>query len=174
MEMIDYWGSTVLNASVFRVGGAKHRGVTPYSWKMVATGTGSKFIEPTKSPWISGDVLTDGSKIFRIEAIWDGAAPLDDDQMWFEIEFLGTASGADTQSTYADTRMANITATAAAVPTSTETWSGVGGFSAPKKMVLTSAALSIGRVGPIRARLCLASAVSLTAYGDPKIQVENQ
>ncbi len=169
MDYIDFWGSTVHDDVIFRDDGAKDPDGNNISWKMVSTANAVEFSEPTKSPPIPGKWLkTTGAKTFTVHIDYDSAIELNDDDIWIEIEYL--SASADTESDLAlDDRMADILATPAVKATSTEAWTGTGGFSNEKKRKLVATA-TVNRVGPIIARVCLAKP-SVTVYIDPKIEV---
>lgn len=166
LEYIDYWGSTVHDDTIFRDGGASD-GATRISWKMVSTANAAEFSEPTKSPPVVAWVDSIGSKTFTVHLVFDGVTDLDDDEVWLELEYL--EASADTDSAFADDRSADITATPAAQATSTETWIGTGGFTNENKQQL-DVAVTVNRVGPIIARVCLAKP-STTIYVDPKLEL---
>ena len=170
LEYVDFWGSTVHDDVIFRDSGASD-GTTNISWKMVSTGNALEFSEPTKSPPIVAWVDSTGAKTFTVHLNFDSATDLDDDEVWLEIEYL--EASADTDSAFADDRTSDIKASidgsASAQATSTEAWTGTGGFTNENKQQLDVAA-TVNRVGPVIARVCLAKP-STTIYVDPKIEI---
>ncbi len=167
LDYVDFWGSTVHDDAIFRTSGAKDPDGNNISWKMVSTANAAEFSEPTKSPPIPKWIKTTGSKTFTIHIVLDSATDLDDDEVWAEVEFL--EASADTDSAFSDDRMADITATPAAQATSTEGWTGTGGFSNENKQQL-DVTVTVNRVGPVIVRVYLAKP-STTIYIDPKIEV---
>ncbi len=166
LEYVDYYGSTVHDDAIYRDSGASD-GTTNISWKMVSTANATEFSEPTKSPPIPGVwVDATGSTTFTISIAWDSAADLQDDEVWLELEFL--EASADTDSAFVDDRMVDITATPADQTNNTETWTGTGGFGTLNR-VEVAVTVTIGRVGPVIARVCLAKP-STTIYVDPKVE----
>jgi hypothetical protein len=166
LDYTDFWGSTVHDDAIYRNDGASD-GTTNISWKMVSTANAREFSEPTKSSDIIARVDSTGEKTFTVHVNWDDATDLDDDEIWLEIEFL--EASADTDSAFADDRMADITATPAAQATSTEAWTGTGGFTNENKQQL-DVTVTVNRVGPVIARVCLAKP-STTVYVDPKLEI---
>jgi len=166
LDLIDFWGSTVHDDVIFRDSGASD-GTTNISWKMISTANAAEFNAPTKSPPIYAWVDATGSTTFTVHLNWDNATDLDNDEVWLEIEFL--EASADTDSAFADDRMADVTATPAAQATSTEAWTGTSGFTNENKQQL-DVVVTVNRVGPVIARVCLAKP-STTIYADPKLEI---
>lgn len=158
-----YWGTVVDSDAIYRTAGASD-GVTNISWKMVTNANAVEFSEPLISPWFPGFwINSTGSKTYTVHIDFDSATDLDDDEVWLEIQYLGTA--ANTQLSLKDDRMADFQATPAAQATSTEGWTGTGGFTNENKQKLEVTA-TINRVGYYMARVMLAKP-STTIYVDP-------
>lgn len=160
LEYVDFWGSTVHDDAIFL---NASDGTQAISWKMVSTANAAEFSEPTKSPPIYAWVDATGSTTFTVSFVWDSASDLQDDEVWLEIEFL--EASADTDSAFADDRMADITATPADQDNNAESWTGTGGFSNENTQEVAVTA-TVNRVGPVIARVCLAKP-STTIYVDP-------
>ncbi len=164
LEFVDFWGSTVHDDAIFRDDGASD-GITPISWKMVSTANASEFNEPTKSPPIYSWVDATGSTTFTVNLNWDSASDLQDDEVWLEIEFL--EASADTDSGFANDRVANITSTPVDQANNSETWTGTSGFTNENTQEV-AVTVTVNRVGPVIARVYLAKP-STTIYVDPLI-----
>ncbi len=164
LEYIDFWGTTLSETAIYRNSGASD-GTIPLSWKMISTADASEFTHPTKSPRIYSWVDATGSTTFTVNINWDSASDLQDDEVWLEIEFL--EASADTDSAYADDRMANITSTPVDQTNNALTWTGTSGFSNENQQEV-AVTVTVNRVGPVTARVCLAKP-STTIYTDPKI-----
>lgn len=166
LDYVDFWGSTVHDDVIYRDSGVSD-GTANISWKMVSTANAIEFSEPTKSPPIYAWVDATGSTTFTVNLNWDSASDLQNDEVWLEIEFL--EASADTGSAFVDDRMADITATPVDQDNNAESWTGTGGFSNENQQEV-SVTVTVNRVGPVIARVCLAKP-STTIYVDPKIVV---
>jgi hypothetical protein len=147
-------------------------GTNPISYKMVANTTGLEISESLVSPDIVGWINSTGSKTFSIEVLTDNVT-LQDDEIWLEVDYLG-ASNSPIGSTV-NTRMTNLTGgtpqnLADRFGASGQTWTSPGVTTdAPQKM--TTASVTIGRVGPFRARVHVAKAAGVTVWINPRITV---
>ncbi len=162
LDLIDYFGSTVHDDAIYRNDGASD-GTNNISWKMVTTTNAIEFGSPTVSPPIYSWVDATGSTTFTVSIVWDSASDLQNDEVWLEIEYL--ESSADTDTAFADDRMADVAATPADQTNNTETWTGTGGFGTANK-VEVSVTATVNRVGPVIGRVHLAKP-STTIYVDP-------
>lgn len=164
MEHYKYQGSIKTETSKIRSGGASD-GTTPISWNMT-TLAGSSFVSPLESPPISiWNETTGSSKTVTVEIAQDSAATaLNDDEIWIEVEYLGT-SGYPMTSIASD-RKANMLSSAAAQTTSGATWSNM---TTPTKQQL-SVTFTPQEKGLFAARVMLAKS-STTVYVDPLITV---
>lgn len=164
MEHYKYQGSIKAETSKTRSGGASD-GTTPISWNMTSL-AGSSFVSPLESPPISiWNETTGSSKTVTVEIAQDSAATtLNDDEIWLEVEYMGT-SGYPISSIASD-RKANILATAAAQTTSSVTWDNM---TTPTKQKL-EVSFTPQEKGLFTARVMLAKA-STTVYVDPIITV---
>lgn len=166
LEYVDFYGSVVHDDAIYRTSGASD-GATNISWKMVTTGNATEFSEPLISPPIVAWVDATGSTTFTVHLNWDNATDLDNDEIWLEVEYL--SASADTESDFFNNGMADILATPAAQTTSTEGWTGTGGFTNENKQQL-DVTVTVNRVGPVICRVHLAKP-SVTVYVDPKVEV---
>ena len=161
LDYIDYWGSTVHDDAIYRDSGATD-GDNNISWKMVTTANAAEFTEPTKSPPIYVWVDAVGSTTFTVSILSDtGATDLQDDEVWLEIEYL--EASADTDSAFANDRMADITATPADQTNNSETWTENLANENEQEVAVT---VTVNRVGFCIGRVCLAKP-STTIYADP-------
>lgn len=162
-ERYRYQGSHVPSDTIYR---DASDGTTPISWKIVTLAS-PEFFSPFKSQWITGWIGSTGSKTWKGQIVHDSATNLQDDEIWLEVEYLGTNSSS--QSTMADDRMADILATPADQSTTGDTWTGAGGFTNENTQDVSVTA-TVNEIGPWRARFVVAK-LSYTVYCDPKIDV---
>lgn len=164
MEHYKYQGSTKAETSKVRSGGASD-GTTAISWNMT-TLAGATFVSPLESPPISiWNDTTGAVKTVTIEVAQDNAATaLNDDEIWLEVEYLGT-SGYPLATT-ANDRKATILATATAQTSSSATWNNM---TSPTKQKL-EVTFTPQAKGYFQARVMLAKP-SVTVYVDPLLVV---
>lgn len=165
MECYRYHGSIKVETVVVRTGGASN-GTTTISWNMTTLATVG-FSYPLESPVFSiWNDTTGSSKTVTVEILHDSVTDLNDDEVWLEVEELGT-SGYPVSTIQSD-RKANILATAAAQPTSSTTWTTTG-LTNPNKQYL-SVTFTPQMKGYFQCKVMLAKA-SKTIYVDPLITV---
>jgi hypothetical protein len=105
-----------------------------------------------------------GSKTFRVEALHDFTAAPNKDELWIEIRHLGTSNSC--LFSVGGGRTIDSTATWA---TSTEAWTGAGGFSKIK----LEETVTVNRVGVYQVRLCLAKYEDAkTLVYCPKVEID--
>jgi hypothetical protein len=159
-------GTIDTETTLVKTGGATD-GTTTISWKMVG-GSGAGFNRPLASPWIEALVETVGSPItFGVDILSDSATNLKDDQVWLEVEYLGTSSYP--LASYASDRAANvlvnIAGTASDQAASTATWTTTG-MTNPNRQKC-EVTVTPQRKGAVRARVMLATAA--TVYANPAL-----
>ena len=159
-----FQGTIDIETTIKRTGGASD-GTTGFCWKMVGLAAGPQFFWPLESPPIVvWNESTGSAMTATVEFVHDGATNLQDDEIWAEVEYLGT-SGYSTGSPGTD-RMAGILSTAADQTDSTVEWTTTG-LSTPntQKCVVT---FTPQEKGPVVIRVMLAKA-SQTVYVCPKV-----
>lgn len=157
-ERYSYAGTQTIEATIVRTGGASN-GTTSFAWKIVTTAD-AEFMAPFECPPIAIWNDTTGSAITAtIEGIWGGASPPNDDEIWVEFQYLGSA--ATPLASFIDDRKA-VLGTAAAQTASSETW---GGSTTDFKL---HASFTPQQKGWIYA-VVKAAKVSSTFYIDPKV-----
>lgn len=163
-EYYSYQGSIKTETGKIRSGGASD-GTTPISWNMT-TLTGAAFVSPLESPPIAiWNETTGSSKTVTVEIAQDNAATaLNDDEVWLEVEYLGT-SGYPISSIASDCK-SNILSSAAAQATSSATWNNM---TTPTKQKL-EVTFTPQEKGYIQAKVMLAK-TSTTIYVDPLLTV---
>jgi hypothetical protein len=170
-EHYDYYGSTTVDDANYNNAGATD-GTNRISWKVVTNTLPVPFYEFHKTPWITGWINSTGSKTFTVEFNTNNVA-IKDDEIWLEVEYLGTA--ASTQSSVANDRLSPIsgttitgTASGANQASGSSTWTSPGiATDLVQKVSLTA---TVNRVGPFRARVCVAKA-SATIWIDPLVTI---
>lgn len=139
-------------------------GTTPVSWKFVTTANVKPHI-PFKSPPIMLKNTVVGTPVtLTVECVIDAGAVLNDEDMWLEIEGLGTASFP--LSVFYNDNKATVLSAAAAQTASTIAWTTTG-LSTPQKFKL-QVTFTPQIAGDITARICVAKP-STTVYADPKL-----
>lgn len=152
------------NETNVRTGGANDG--TAYSMRFVTNASASNvnalFSKELPPVWID----TTGSPVTAtVEILIDSAAACTDDDYWIEGSYLPNSG--DTMSSFITSRKAPL-ATAATLPSSTETWNETG-LTNPQKRKL-QVTFTPGRAGLVQLR-AVAAKKSTTAYVDNKITV---
>jgi len=154
-----YPGTLTEETTIVRTGGATD-GTTPISWKIV-TNSKSYYSQPFECPPIAIWCDTTGSaKTATVEGIWGGGAVPNDDDVWIDVEYLGSSSSP--QGSFVNDGKADLLATAAAQTSSSATW---GGSTTKFKLNVT---FTPQQKGWVYARVKCAK-VSSTFYIDPLI-----
>jgi len=154
------------DATVTRDGGASVDSVD-CSWKFTASTSGANIAEtaPFYTPWIYSKVASTGSKTFTIY-IANNTADLYDDEVWLEVEYMGT-SGNPTSTMVSDKRATVTTTRAVQTDDTTSTWTGA---TLTYKQSLTVTA-TVGQAGLCRARVAVGKVSLSGLYIDPKVTV---
>ena len=162
-ERYRYQGTQTVETTIVRTGGATD-GTTPISWKLVSTAN-SKWIMPFESQPIT--IWNDSTSAITTLTIYGtttgGGVPNNDD-IWVEVEYLGSASSP--QGSFITSTKADNLATSTTTNNSADgsTWGG-GGAGNGFKIVVPS--FTPGMKGPINITIKVAKA-SATYYIDPK------
>lgn len=129
-----YQGEHVTNAQAVRTSGASN-GTTAYSWQ-ITTLSGNKWYDPFECmPIAIWNTVTGSNVIATIEGAYNGAALPNNDDIWMDVRYLGTA--ASTQGSVKSNTKANVLTTPTALSASTALWGG----SAPARANTTAYAL---------------------------------
>lgn len=160
-------GTVVSETTLVKTGGASD-GVTGLSWKMATNANAAYPNVPLNSPQIISEWITatGSAKTVTVDILHDSATALNDDEVWLEIEYLGTSGFP--LGTQADDAKADILATAAAQASSTATWTTTG-MANPNKQKL-SVTFTPQEIGVVACTVKLAKP-SKTIYVDPVAQV---
>jgi hypothetical protein len=166
MRVEDAAGSIRDETTIVHTGGASD-GDTTITWKMASSANAEYPVVVLRSPEIFVPNTTTGaSKTLTVEIAQDGTTTaLNDDEIWLEVEYLGTSGFP--LALFADDAKADVLATAAAQANSSETWSGLSGTNKKQALAVT---LTPQEEGVYIVRVCLAKA-STTVYVDPKVTV---
>lgn len=159
-----YQGTLDIETDIVRTGGASD-GTTPYSVKMISLTTPQFFwpLESLAFPIWNESV---GSPMtLTIEILHDSETNLQDDEIWVEVEYLGT-SGYPISSLARD-RVADILAAPADQAASSEEWAESMANPNTQKLVAT---FTPQEKGLLTARVMLAKP-SYTVYVCPKVTV---
>jgi len=159
-------GSVVTETTIVRTGGASD-GTTSYSWKMTTTSDAEYPMLPLDSKTIAiWNDTTGSSKTITVEILHDSVTNLKDDEIWIEVQYLGTSGYP--LSTFITDCKANILATTADQTSSSEVWTTTG-MSNPNKQKV-SVTFTPQEKGYFQSKVYLAKA-STTVYVDPKLMV---
>jgi hypothetical protein len=160
-ERYSYMGTLTTETTIVRTGGASD-GTTPIAWKIVTTAN-SEWVEPFECPPIAIWNETTGSAItVTVQGIWGGGAVPNNDEIWIDVEYLGTSGFP--LGVAATSNKASYLATSAATAAGTGTWGG-----STTKFAL-AASFTPQEKGPIYVTVRAATA-STTFYIDPKVTV---
>lgn len=161
-----YQGSTLHDTATYKTGGASD-GTTSISHKMDAT-AGAMFTNPLVGPWITVWNEAIGSAItVAVDILHDSVTALQDDEVWLEVEYLGT-SGFPLSLLITD-RMTNILSTPADQTASAAAWTEALANDNKQKLAVT---FTPREKGLIRARVCLAK--DYTIYVDPRLIINDK
>jgi hypothetical protein len=120
-EKYDYTGTQTVETTIVRTGGASD-GTTPLSWKIVTTAN-SKWTLPFEALPIAIWNDTTGSLVtVTVEGIWGSTNLPQTDDIWFEIEGLGSA--ASPQGSFGTGSKADNLANGTVWATSSQVWGG--------------------------------------------------
>jgi hypothetical protein len=162
----DYAGSIKHETTRVKTGGASD-GTTPLSWVMASSANAEYPAIILRSPEIQKWNETTGSAItVTVDFLHDSATNLQDDEIWLEVEYLGTSGFP--LAVFADDAVADVIATPADQTTSAATWTTTG-MANPNEQKL-SVTFTPQEKGLIIARVCVGLA-SKTVYIDPVLQV---
>jgi hypothetical protein len=157
-ESYDFFGTLTTETTVVRTGGATD-GTTAISWKIVTTAN-SRWEYPFECLPISVWNETTGSAItVTIQGIWGGGAVPLNDEIWIDVEYLGT-SGFPLASKATSTKADGL-ATGTNIAAGSGTWGG-----STTKFAM-SATITPQEKGPLTIYV-KAAKVSSTFYVDPK------
>jgi hypothetical protein len=162
----DYAGSIKHETTLVKTGGASD-GTTPLSWVMASSANAEYPAIILRSPEIQKWNETTGSAItVTVDFLHDSATNLQDDEIWLEVEYLGTSGFP--LAVFVDDAAADVIATPADQTTSAATWTTTG-MSNPNEQKM-SVTFTPQEKGLIIARVCVGLA-SKTVYIDPVLQV---
>jgi len=155
-----YWyeGVQSIDTTIVRTGGASD-GTTPIAWKFVTTANAKRYV-PFESQEIAVWNDTVGSPVTAtVYGIWGGGAVPNNDEIWLEASYLGSASSP--LMSPASGGPADLLATAAALASDSSTW---GGSTTAFKMTVSFTPQMAGWVY-LKVKVAKASS---TFYVDPK------
>jgi hypothetical protein len=160
-ERYTYQAKLSTETTIVLTGGASD-GTTPVSWKIVTTAN-NKWQEPFEAPPIAVWNETTGSSVtLTVQGIWGGAAVPNNDDIWIDVEYLGTSGS--TLSSFATSTKADYLATGSALSAGSGTW---GGSTTKFKMAVS---ITPQVKGPIYV-VVRSGAASSTFYVDPKVVI---
>jgi len=159
----DFSGAIRDETTIVKTGGASD-GTTPIAWKMTTDSNANEAVSPLISDpipvWIDS---TGASKTVEVDFVHDGATALQDDEVWMEVEYLGT-SGYPISSK-ATCKRASVLTSPADHASSSATWTTTG-LGTPNKQKL-SVSFTPAEKGVAFIRI-FHGKPSQTIYVDPK------
>jgi hypothetical protein len=162
----DYAGSIKDETTLVKTGGASD-GTTGMAWKFATSGDAEYPLHLLVSPEIQKwNEVTGSAVTVTVDFLHDSATNLKDNEIWLEVEYLGT-SGVPL-ALFVDDAVADVLATAADQTASSATWTTTG-MTNPNEQKL-SVTFTPQEKGLIIARVCMAKA-SYTVYVDPELQI---
>ncbi len=171
------FGTMTPEINCVRTGGASDHTIA-IAWKMVCDTDSLEWFRPFHSEWIVDNFTSTGSKTITLHIIHDSLTNLQDDEVWLEVEHLGTAANTScivsTQTASATTNDKALKPTTAPADqtVSTETWSGtVYDAITNKNKQKLNITVTVNRIGPFRARICLAKVAGYTIYACPELVI---
>ncbi len=153
-----YEATLIPETTIVLTGGASD-GTTAIAWR-VDTTANARPHRPFECFPIAIWNNTTGSKTLTIQGIWGGGAVPNNDEIWVEVEYLGSSS--TPISSFVSDGLADVLAAATGQDAGTGTW---GGSTTKFALAVT---FTVNMKGPIIARVKCAK-VSSTFYIDPKI-----
>ena len=161
----DYWGTVKSETALVRTGGASD-GTTSYSWQVASNANASKNFPLWAPEVVRWNDTVAVAVTVTVEILHDSVTALQDDEVWLEVMYLGTA-GYPLGSHISD-RTASVFATPVDQTSSAEVWTTTG-MTNPNKQKLT-VTFTPQEKGYIHAKVYLGKD-SKTIYVDPKITV---
>jgi hypothetical protein len=162
-EKYQYVGSQIVEATIVRTGGATD-GTTPVAWKIVTTADSSWYLPFECIRMAIWNDTTASNVTVTVYGVWGGGAVPNNDDIWIEVNYLGSSSSPIATFNSANTK-ADILAAAAGQSSDGSTW---GGSTTAFKMAVTLSSPQPAMKGPIYVTVKAAKASS-TFYVDPKI-----
>jgi hypothetical protein len=160
-EKDNIFGAQTTETTIVRAGGAQILAQN-ISWKIVTTSS-SNWISPfAPAPMQINNPLTATNVTVTVYGVWGGGAVPNNDDIWFEAEYLGASSSP--LGSFINSSKPNVLATGSAVSSDSSTW---GGSTTPFKMSVTLSSPQPALAGPISVRV-LAAKASTTFYIDPQ------
>jgi hypothetical protein len=156
-----YEGTETTETTITRVGGATDPAGQLQSRKIVTTAN-AQWLRPFQAQPYAVWNATTGANV-TATVYGTGASLPNNDDIWLEVEYLGSAS--TPLGTIVTTTKSNFLATGTAVASDSSTW---GGGTTPFKLTTTLSSPQPGQAGYIHARVRVGKA-SATYYIDPQI-----
>ena len=160
----DYLGRVQTETTIKRTGGASD-GTTAYAWKLTSTADAEPEFPFKSPPILIWNESTGSAMTLTVEIIHDSATNLKDDEVWAEVEYLGTSGSP--LSLFANDGKVRLAA-AADQADSSESWT-TSGMSNPNPQKL-AVAFTPQEKGLVSVKVCVAKA-SQVVYVCPKISI---
>jgi len=152
-----YEGSLQEETTIVRTGGASD-GTTSISWKIVTTAN-SRWVLPFEAfPMSIWNSVTGSNVTLTVYGIWNAAALPNNDDIWFDVEYLGSAS-APLASLGSGTKSNNLAA-GAALTADTSAWDSLVTARANNHAYSLLDAITLGASNPGRVFFCTTAGTS--------------
>jgi hypothetical protein len=162
-DVMDTYGRAKDESTIYRDSGGQDE-ATHYSIKLVTTANSSYPGLPFRWPLAMRVAADPGvTKTVTIRFVHDSATALKNNEIWCELEYLGTSG---TPKSLFASDIQNVLVAGASQNSSSATWTGTGGFGTVQKLELQVPGVSFEENGYIIATVCLGKA-STTVYVDP-------
>ena len=166
LEKSETFGTIVHETTLVKSGGASD-GTTSISWDMTTNADAEWSHQTLDSPEIVRWNSTVGSSVtITVDILHDSLTNLQDDEVWLEVQYLGTSGFP--LSLFADDAAATYTTTAADQTTSAASWTTTG-MTNPNEQKL-AVTITPQEIGYFIAKVKVAKA-SYTIYVDPVLQI---
>jgi hypothetical protein len=164
LEKHTYQGAQTTETTITRTGGASINGAA-VAMKIVTTAN-AKYQAPfVSTPLVVANSTTGTNRTVTVYGIWGGGAVPNNDDIWIEVAYLGTAGSP--VASFASTGKATVLSANAATTADSSTW---GGSTTDFKMVATLSSPQPALAGEIYVTV-KAGAASSTFYIDPKVEL---
>jgi len=166
IDLHEHEGEVTVDTSIYRTGGYAPAS-SAQSWLMESNANAVEFRAPLRIKLADLVADTSSAATFTVHIVFDSATDLQDDEIWIEVEYPDDTTAAFH---FEDDRAADILATPANQASSSESWTGTGGFSNENKQQCAVTTTNTGKEGPTTVYICLAKP-STDVYVCPKVEV---
>lgn len=164
-EKYTYTGTETVETTIVRTGSEASDRTTPIAMKIITTANAKEAQPFASTPLIRWNNTEDSAITVNVYGTWGDAAVPDNNEIWMEIDYLGTAGSPI--GSKATTARATLLTTVTAYSVDASTW---GGSTSEFKMAATFTPV---QKGPLTVRIFVGAA-SATFYIDPVPEISGQ